>query len=105
MMLQPSIVTPPQLQTVTWGVRRNLTTIGGMNVPEPELQPIFARFSGFGGGHQTDRRKYLIDTNNRVKLPQVFIDSSKPNGHVFMYLTADGDVLVSVKDYTVKDYT
>ena len=52
-------------------------------------------------GLQPVRRKpYQVSGNGRIKLPAVWFALNGPEPTVHMYITPDGDLLVSAKDYT-----
>ena len=52
----------------------------------------------------TGRSPYRTSANERIKLPREFIQRwqlAVGEDYVWMYMLADGDLLVSINDYTV----
>ncbi len=46
------------------------------------------------------RKPYQVSGNGRIKLPAKWFAENGPEPMVYQYLTPDGDLLVSAKDYT-----
>ena len=47
------------------------------------------------------RKPYQVSSNGRIKLPSVWFAENGPEPTVYMYITPDGDLLVSAKEYRV----
>ena len=45
------------------------------------------------------RKPYQVSGNGRIKLPAAWFAENGPEPTVYMYLTPDGDLLVSSREY------
>lgn len=45
------------------------------------------------------RKPYQVSGNGRIKLPALWFEENGPEPRVYMYLTPDGDLLVSAREY------